>query len=216
MALLDTVNQIEVSHNDRIRKRMQNERRAAERRDYRRMRMGRPEATSRGQQLPSVNPPAQQGQFTSFHNSRYAGNASDQGTGFPMPPPVGTGYDMREVLARMHEIYLTNRQMVNQQRERERRVYEALMQPTEPQSQPNPPVNATPDNPAPGSSGGGGQPVGTGPSQNPVQPTIGTSGTYGGGSSGNGWPVTGLPTTGDVLGDIRRRGTPQPILWGQY
>lgn len=175
---------------------------------------GRPQASPRMGQLPTTAETPQR-DVASYHDSQYAGNAAQQGQPYYMPPPLDVGYDLGTVLANMNQRFLENRKRAYEHRAIQVAQFQAANRVRQEQNQDETPgpVNPTPDNPAPGSSGGGGAPpqTGTGPVANPVQPTIGTSGTYGGG--GNGMPITGLPTAGDVLGQINRWNTPSPIIW---
>lgn len=113
MALLDTVGQIERGEVSRRRRSM-----------GQRVRRFRGQATTG---LPPVNPPNMpESEVASYHRSRYAGNADDQNMPYYLPPPVSVGYDMQEVLARMHENFLKNRERFAKMREQQQRMFAAI------------------------------------------------------------------------------------------
>ena len=203
MSLLDTVERMNSNATANFRRRNAQEIRRRRGNDR-----GIPGPDGRSQRPPSVPSFG----TTSYHDSRYAGNESDQGRAYPMPPPLSVGYDMREVLARLHNTFLENRQRFHEMRARQVAMFQAVHPPQATPEQPNQPPPATPPGgPAPpgGAPGTGEQPPNIGPNPQPGPPSAG--GGFGGSS---GFPITGHPTYSDVLNSRERLTNRNPILWG--
>lgn len=176
---------------------------------------GRPEAAPRFNRSGSEGSNGMESMdVASYHNSRYAGNADDQGQPYYMPPPVDVGYDIGTVLANMNQRFLENREQVHKQRAIQVAQFQAANRVRQEQSQSETPGVV---NPAPGSENPGG-PSTMGNTTEPPQTNSpvdntggfpGQSGPYGGG----GLPITGMPQPGDVMSQVNRWNTPQPILW---
>lgn len=194
MGLLDTVNTIETTARERVLARRRRQQRANERRQ-----------SQRGVPLPSTSE-APFG-YTSFHDSRYAGNAQDQGRGYPMPPPVGVGYDMQEVMARMHENFKQNQKRYQEMRDRQVRMFQAAMKPPE-ESQP-------PQEEQPGP-----QPQPTQPTQ-PAQPPSDNQNPYVAPPvqqpiGGQPLPITGINAPNQYNEYMQRVQQPQQPLIGEF
>lgn len=182
-------------------------------------------------------PPSQAG---SYFNSRYAGNASDQGRQFDLPPPIeldknmykhninytnnanykhdvnyDVGYNMQEVLANLWENFKTNRQRFQEMRQKQIAVFQAM----------NPPSGNTPAAPEPPSlsppgappGGNGTAPPGGNPGTGEPPPNIGQNPqpgpVVGGGFGDNAPPLTGMPTWQDAWQQVGQWQNPNPILW---
>lgn len=192
MALLDTVSQIENNEAQR-----------------RRRSMGQ---RMRNQQNPEVS---------SFFHSRFAGNETDQGQPFNLPPAIDVGYNMQEVLARMQTNFLENRQRFQEMRAKQVAMFQA--------AQPfNPDMARPPEGNMPLPTGGG-SPAPTDnnqPTPNEHPPTTGggnplTPGAHPGGGFGGGPDVSRMPHTPPAWQnpspDLSRPGTDRvrSILFGQ-
>ena len=173
----------------------------------------RPGPTRRGFPSASTSQPEYQPEVASYHNSRYAGNADDQGQPHYMPPPLDVGYDIGTVLANMNQRFLENREQVHRQRAIQVAQFRAANRVRQEQSQSETPGAM---NPPSGSENPGG-PTTVGNATEPPQTNspVNNTGGFPGQSSpygGGGLPITGMPQPGDALSQVDRWQTPNPIL----
>jgi hypothetical protein len=160
-------------------------------------------------QLGTSNNSEYQPEVASYHNSRYAGNAADQGQPYYLPPPVGTGYDLGMVLANMNQRFLENRQRVQQQRAIQVAQFQAANRVRQEQAQeqaPNPNTNTE----APTTTGP--TPVVPGATNSPPDALAGSSNATGGTAYTS--EINRLSNAGNALSNNDIWRYQNPILWG--